>query len=142
MWQSQLPDGATTFGFVCMCVPTSTWPRKSGVASAEEERRRQRFELDLAGLERVEHFILPFVREKRQGLLVLLLAVEVDLAEGCAIDLLRRELQLETLLRPAVLPRALAVVPAVHAPRADELLVDELRDVGFFGTGAKIVRRD
>src|SRR5687767_13476040 len=67
-------------------------------------------------------------------------AVKIGFAYSRAIDLLRREPRLEALLRRAVAPWSRAVVPAVRAPEARELPVDENGDVRFFRTGTEIVR--
>ena len=59
-----------------------------------------------------------------------------------AEELLRRERQLVALLRRRVAERPLEIQPGPRAPRAGELLVDEVRDARLERARPEVVRRD
>src|SRR5690606_28432990 len=69
-------------------------------------------------------------------------AVLVDLVDADAIDLLRHQARLESLLRGAFEPRAGAVVAPVRAPYAAQLAVDVARDAGIAGARTELVGRN
>src|SRR5262249_10915281 len=81
-------------------------------------------------------------REKLEGLLVLLQAVDVDLADGRAVDFARSEARLKTLVGRALGPRALPVVAAVRAPDAPQLAVYIGADTRFLRAGPQLIRRN
>ena len=99
-------------------------------------------QFDLAVLERLQDFVALRGGQELEVLAVFCVAVLVALADAGAINLLRREPRLESLLRRAVEPGAGAVIAAVRAPDAAQLAVDVIRDVGVPGAGSEFIGRD